>query len=183
LTQNPVFLRISGTSPLIKQASENISKPFPWGSDYSNAREVSTRLGAENVDNGIQLVQSNTEPDQVGVEPCRRPDFAAGSHGRFMQFRTNPSFAGFNDKELDITVVARCIPGKPTGFKISYESDKGYIDAPAGWKNIPDDGQWHEFTWSVNDASFVGAWGWNFRTDAVGAPAECYVREVRVKKR
>ena len=185
LTQNPVFLKpaAASASRILPQAKKNASQPFPWGSDYSKAREVSTRLGAENVDNGIQLVQSHTQPDQVGVEPCRRPDFASGDHGRYMQFRVNPSFAGFNDKDLEITVVARCLPGKPTGFKIAYESATGYRDVPNGWKNIPADDKWHELTWTVSDASFVGAWGWNFRTDAIGAPHECYIREVRVKKK
>jgi len=183
LTQSPVFLRSPDKqSPLLAQARANAKNPFPWGSDYSGAREVSVRLGLEDVENGIKLVQSNTQPDQVGVEPCRRPDFAAGDHGRYMQFRANPSFAGFNDNKLDITIVARCLPGKPTGFKISYESTTGYKDAPGGWKNIPADDKWHELTWSVDDASFIGAWGWNFRTDAIGAPHEVYVREVRVKK-
>ena len=184
LTQTPVFLRLANAqSALFAQAKKNAAKPFPWGSDYSKATEVSTRLGAENIDNGIQLVQSQTQPDQVGVEPCRRPDFASGDHGRYMQFRINPSFAGFADKKFDITIVARCLPGKPTGFKVSYESATGYTDAPGGWKNIPADDKWHELVWSVDNASFVGAWGWNFRTDAIGAPAECYIKEVRVKKR
>ena len=186
LTQSPVFLRLpSGSSATASftAAKGNMDKPFPWGNDYANAREVSCRLGAENIDNGLQLVQSNTRPDQVGVEPCRRPDFASGDHGRYMQFRINPGFCGFNDRAFDITVVARCLPGKPTGFKLSHESTTGYTDSPGGWKNIPDDGRWHELTWSIDNAGFVGAWGWNFRTDAIGAPAECYIREVRVRKK
>ena len=184
LTQTPVMLSLpSETTPTFARAAQNMGKPFPWGSDYSNAREVSIRLGAENVDNGLQLVQSNTQPDQVGVEPCRRPDFASGDHGRYMHFRVNPSFAGFNDRAFDITVTARSLPGKPTGFKLCHESVDGYADTPGGWKNIPADDQWHELTWSVENAGFVGAWGWNFRTDAIGAAHECYIREVRVRKR
>ena len=62
-----------------------------------------------------------------------------------------------------------------------YESAKGYTGA-SGWWTIPLDDQWHENTWKVRDASFVGQWGWNFRFDAVSSPNEFLIKEVRVSK-
>jgi hypothetical protein len=66
-------------------------------------------------------------------------------------------------------------------MNLMYESVKGYRGAP-GWWTIPADDQWHENTWRLRDASFVGQWGYNFRFDAISSPNEFLVKEVRVAK-
>jgi hypothetical protein len=64
---------------------------------------------------------------------------------------------------------------------LCYESAKGYT-GNKGWWTIPEDDKWHENTWKIDDANFVGQWGWNFRFDSVGSENEYLIKEVRVKK-
>jgi hypothetical protein len=46
----------------------------------------------------------------------------------------------------------------------------GYVNFD--YHNIPDCDAWHEVSWKVQDANFVGAWGWNFRLNAISSPNE-----------
>ena len=78
-------------------------------------------------------------------------------------------------------VVRRLAPDQNAGLNLEYESLNGYVGAPP-WHSIPEDDQWHELTWTVADANFVGAWGYNFRLDAISSPNELYIKEVRLKK-
>jgi polysaccharide biosynthesis protein PslG len=83
---------------------------------------------------------------------------------------------------LEITaVVRRAAPDQNAGLNLEYESVKGFVGAPA-WFTIPTDDQWHEAAWRVTDANFVGAWGYNFRLNAISSPNEFYIKEVRVKR-
>jgi len=88
----------------------------------------------------------------------------------------------YGTRELEITVVARRVsPDKESGMGIQYESTKGYIGAEGYW-TIPTENRWHEHTWRLRDANFIGQWGWNFRLDAAGASNEFLIKEVRVSK-
>ena len=78
-------------------------------------------------------------------------------------------------------MAKRLGPDKAAGVGLCYESAKGYTGV-RGWWTIPKDEKWHENTWKVSDANFVGQWGWNFRFDANGSPNEFLIKEVRVKK-
>ena len=170
---------------LVSQAKLNSSKPFPWGQDYAKASEVTVRLGAKNLENGLKQHNPNTTAVENDLtETWARTNFKIGGEGRYVYFRVDPTFGGFGSSKFDITVVARRIANdKPAGMKICYESlGNGYTDAPGGYKNI-DAGGWQELTWSVDDANFVGQWGWNFRTDCNGSGNEFFIKEVRVKKR
>jgi hypothetical protein len=184
-------LTLSGTpalitkvpAALVDQARVNAGKPFPWGGDFAHTETVSCELQAANVDNGVkQIKPATTVPVVVDGVPSRRTDFTFGGEGHYVYFRTNPQFAPFGTSALEITaVVRRVAPDKAAGLNLEYESLKGYAGAPP-WFTIPADDQWHELTWKVTDANFVGAWSYNFRLNAVSSPNELYVREVRVKK-
>lgn len=185
LTQSPVFISELATD-LVQLAKSNVGKSFPWGGDYASAREVTCRLAATNTDTGLKQVNPKTTVVVNDlVESCRRPDFAnpeLHNEGRYVYFRVDPSFVPFGTRELEITIVARRLtPGKDAGMNLSYESLKGYRGGP-GWWTIPKDEKWHEHTWKVTDANFVGQWGWNFRFDAIGSANEFLIKEVRVKK-
>ena len=116
----------------------------------------------------------------TGVQTCALP-ISKGGEGFYVYFRVDPQFVPFGTKELEITVVARRIDNKPVGISLLYESLKGYKGAGAKW-NIPEGEQWQENTWKVQDANFVGGWGWNFRTDGGGGRNDFLIKEVRVKK-
>ncbi len=185
LTQSPVFISEVATD-LVQLAKSNAGKSFPWGGDYASARVVTCRLAATNTEAGLKQVNPKTTVVVNDlVESYRRPDFAnpeLHNEGRYVYFRVDPAFVPFGTRELEISIVARRLaPGKDAGMNLSYESLKGYRGGP-GWWTIPKDEKWHEYTWKVTDANFVGQWGWNFRLDAIGSANEFLIKEVRVKK-
>jgi polysaccharide biosynthesis protein PslG len=169
---------------LVDQAKGNAGKPFPWGGDYSHAEAVSCKLGHSNINDGLrQINPQTTVPIDVDGAPARRMDFTRpNATGRYALFRVDPQFAPFGTKDLEITaVVRRTAPDQNAGLNLDYESLKGYVGAPP-WFTIPADDQWHELTWKVTAANFMGAWGYNFRLNAISSPTELYIKEVRVKK-
>jgi polysaccharide biosynthesis protein PslG len=185
LTRSPVFI-CDPPADLVKQARSNVGKPYPWGGDYAHAKVVACRLAAVNTEDGVKQVNPKTTAVvNVGDASYRRPDFAnpdLKNEGRYVYFRVDSQFVPFGTKELEITITAkRLAPDKEAGAKVTYESMKGYKDAQSWW-TIPKDDKWHEYTWKVSDANFVGQWGWNFRFDANGSANEFLIKEVRVKK-
>ena len=96
------------------------------------------------------------------TENYRRPDFSnrlLSGEGRYIYFRVDPQFVPFGSKELEITIVARRLAAeKQAGMNLTYESTNGYRGAGVWWA-IPADDKWHEQTWKLGDANFVGQWG------------------------
>ena len=91
-------------------------------------------------------------------------------------------FADFGTKELEITVTARrAAADVSTAIDICYESLTGYRGT-GDWWEVPAGDQWSSHAWAVDDANFVGGWGWNLRTDIGGSPGDVVIKEVRVKK-
>ena len=185
LSQRPIFL---GDLPadVVREARDNLGKRYPWGGDYARAKVVTCRLGAANTEDGLKQVNPKTTVVVNGlVESYRRPNFAdpaLKNEGRYVYFRVDPQFVPFGTKEVEITIVAkRLAADKAAGMNLTYESMKGYRGGQ-GWWTIPKDDRWHEHTWKVRDANFVGQWGWNFRFDANGSANEFAVKEVRVRK-
>jgi len=182
LTRMPVFVTDLPEST-VEQAVSQAGQRFPWGKDYATATEVSCRLGATNMDDGIQ--QTNPKATEVVhdlTETWLRPKFSGKGGGRYVNFRVDPTFAGFGANHLEITVVARRTSADAaTGMNLRYESLTGYKNA-GKWFGIPAGDGWHEYTWTVSDANFVGGWGYNFALDAVSSPREFDIREVRVKR-
>jgi hypothetical protein len=168
---------------MAEEARSRKARPFPWGTDYGAADEVSCRLGAVNNERGVRQVHPQTTAVVNDLaESWRRTNFAHGDEGHYIYFRVDPAFAGFGRNRLAITVVAkRPAPDQPAGMNLCYESLKGYRNA-GSWFAIPAEDGWHEHTWTVDDANFVGAWGWNFRLDTIASPGEVHVREVRVRR-
>lgn len=183
LTRTPRFFTALPAN-FVAQVKANAAKPFPWGDDYATKTVATLRLGGTNIEQGIKQVHEKTTLVENGlVESWRKINFKHGSEGRYMYFRTDPTFCGFADNALEITVVARrAHPDKPAGCSLLYESKSGYKGAPGGYFDLKPGDAWQEHTWKVADANFVGAWGWNFRTESTGSPNEIAVKEVRVKK-
>jgi polysaccharide biosynthesis protein PslG len=185
LTQRPTFIS-DVPADLARQAQGNVGKPYPWGGDYAQARIVTCRLGATNSEGGLTQVNPKTTVVVNDlVESYRRTDFANPTlkgEGRYIYFRVDPRFVPFGTKELEITITARrAVLDGEAGMGLCYESMTGYTGVQ-GWWSIPKADKWHERTWKVGDANFVGQWSWNFRFDTVGSPNEFLIKEVRVKK-
>ena len=182
LTKTPLFVT-NLPATLVQEARANLGKPYPWGGDYAHAKAVSCTLGATDREVGIKHVNPQTPPVVNGLsDSCRRSDIQNGE-GHYAYFRVDPLFVPYGTTHLKITVVARRISAdKNAGMNLTYESlGHGYTNA-GKWNTIPADEQWHELTWDLTDANFVGQWGWNFRTDATGSPNDFYIKEARVSK-
>ena len=82
---------------------------------------------------------------------------------------------------IHVAVVARCSPGNKGSLRLCYESRTGYHETPGAW-TVPGDDKWYEHTFHVTDANFADTWGWNFRIDVAGSPADVWVKEVKVKR-
>lgn len=183
LTRFPIY--VTGLpAPLVGEAKSNTDKSFPWSVDYSKVDVAKVFLGATNREEGLKQQKPFTTEVVQGLDwTARKSTNLKGGEGHYIYFRVDPSFAGFGDKKLQITVVAkRMTPEKPAGLKLDYESLSGYKGVAGGHWEIPEGDEWAEYTWNVGDANFVGAWGWNFRADAGGSQGEIQIKEVRVKK-
>ena len=180
-TRMPRFIQNIPAS-LVTEIKGNKDKPFPWTVDFSKLETATVRLGATNTENGVKQVSEGTTRVEHGLtESWRVGDHSQRSNeGRYLYFRTEPTFVGFADNKLEITFVAkRAKAGVGAGMNLLYESLTSYKGAGV-WHNVTDD--WAEYKWTVSDASFNGQWGWNFRSDTNGSGGEIAVREVRVKK-
>jgi len=176
LTKEPVL--ITDLPPaLIDEARAQRSKPYPWA--VSQSRAVMALLKADNVDNGVKQIRTDTTIADAG---WRRTDFSrSDKEGHYVYFSVGPQFVPFGTTTLEITaVVRRVAPDKVAGMSLDYESNRGYVSSD--YRDIAGDDGWQELSWKVQDANFVGAWGWNFRLNAISSPNEFLIKEVRVKR-
>jgi hypothetical protein len=164
---------------LVQEARANQTKAYAWAGDYSQVQMVTARLKATNVESGIRQINPGTT---ISNDAMRRTDFSrSDKEGHYVYFSVDPQFAPFGTKSFEITaVVRRTASDKVAGMSLNYESQKGYVNAT--YLNIPETDQWHEVSWKVSDANFVGAWGWNFRLDAISSPNEFLIKEIIVRK-
>ena len=181
LTTMPLLVK-NPPADLVKTAKGQVAKPFPWGTDYSKESEAWCRLGVANADHG--LIQKPwgdgaTKPGVVAGDEYRSTQKSAS--GPYMYFDVDNTFAAFGDNDLDITVTVRCSPGNKGTVKICYESKTGYRDTGEPWP-VPGDDKWYSHTFKITDANFADTWGWNFRIDVAGSPADVWVKEVKVKR-
>ncbi len=177
ISSKPVLL--TGLSPrLIEMARKNRDAPYPWAASAAGNVAVA-RLGDDSQAGALSQIRQDTT---VAEQGARRMNFArADKEGHYAYFRVDPAFLGLGAKQVEITaVVRRAKPGEIAGMSVDYESTRGYVGAD--YRTIPDGDQWTELSWRLSDANFAGAWGWNFRLNAIASPNELLIREVRVKK-
>ena len=181
LTKVPVF--IAGVPDAIAaDAQANVGKPYPWSADYTTASSVSLHFGA-NVDQGLRQVDGDKFAIVNGLTESWASTLLNGKISGMHMFRAASSFLSSNAKSLDITVVARSSdPVKTSTVKIYfYESATGYKPAQDAFWKVPPGDQWQEHTWHVDDANFVGQWGYNIALETRdGTP--CFLKELRVSK-
>ena len=167
---------------LLKEAQENKVKPFPWGGDFTGKETVRCLLGS-NAEEGLCL----TTPESVTVVNALDHTYVTtlndkGKLPRYFSFRVHPSFVSDSPRSFEITMVAkRAETGKSGRMKIFfYESVNGYKPTGGSW-DIPEGDAWQEKTWRVDDANFVGQWGYNFCFE-VQSVNPFLIKEVRVKR-
>ena len=164
---------------VVQEARANMTRAYPWAGDYARAQTVSALLQTTNIENGITQINPTTT---ISSGSWRRTDFSRPDReGHYVYFSVDPQFAPFGSRTFEITAVVRRIaPDKVAGMSLNYKSQRGYVDT--AYHNIPESDEWHQITWKVDDANFVGAWGWNFRINAISSPNEFLIKEVRIRK-
>jgi hypothetical protein len=182
LTKTPILM-IDPPDQILRAAERNKNQPYPWGGNYAQAQTVKVKLGSTNVEDGIKQIKvDTTDAVNGGNDSWRRMNFSrADKEGHYAYFTTDPGFARAGMNEMEIKVVVRRLePNKVAGFSLTYESKSGYVGT--GYANVPEGDEWHELVWKINDANFVGQWGWNFRLNAISSPNEFLIKEVSIKR-
>jgi hypothetical protein len=181
LTTMPLLVK-APPADLVQAARSQCAKPFPWGTDYAKEREAWCRLAVANTDHGLMQKPWGDGATTTGlVDGDEYRSTAKAKRSPYMYFDVDNTFAAFGDNDLDVTVVARCSPGNKGSLRLCYESLTGYHETPGAW-TVPGDDKWYEHTFHVTDANFADTWGWNFRIDVAGSPADVWVKEVKVKR-
>lgn len=176
LTGSPIF--ITGLSAaLISQAGARDGHPGP--AEPAGTTSIYASLGIKNSGHGVRQVSLDTTTASPG---WRRTDFSQPSkEGHYVYFALDPQVVPFGAKKLEVTAVVRRLSSdRVAGMTLDYESTKGYVSAQ--YYNIPEGDQWQDISWKLEDASFVGAWGWNFRLNAISSPNEFLIREIKVRE-
>jgi polysaccharide biosynthesis protein PslG len=178
LSGSPVLVTGLSTA-LINEARARKTMPYPWAVERNGPASFSALLAAANIENGIRQVRSDTT---IADPDWRRTDFSQpNKEGHYVYFALAPHVVPFGTRTLEITAVVRRIsPDRIAGMTLDYESTRGYVSSE--YHNIPEGGAWQEISWKVEDASFVGSWGWNFRLNAISSPNEFLIREIKVRE-
>jgi polysaccharide biosynthesis protein PslG len=163
---------------LVQQAKSSKLQTYSLDADRRRSAEVSVRLQTTNIGNGITQIAPDTT---ISDSESRRTNISrTDGEGHYVYFLVNPQLVPFGVKEIQIAATVRRLSRDlPAGFSINYESQKGYVNT--SYSGIPEDDGWHDISWKITDASFVGQWGWNFRLNAISSPNDFIIKEVRVK--
>jgi polysaccharide biosynthesis protein PslG len=163
---------------LVQQAQSSNQQIYSLDADGRRSAEVSVRLQTTNI--GSDITQIAPETTFSDSESRRTNISRADGEGHYVYFLVNPQLVPFGVKDIQITATVRRLSrDRPAGFSINYESQKGYVGT--SYSEIPEDEGWHEISWKITDASFVGQWGWNFRLNAISSPNDFMIKEARVK--
>lgn len=176
----PTPVIVSGLSEdFAATALANLSLPFPWGGDFTTAQQV--RFEGSGLEQGLHVKQTPVPRIFDGVE--------AYDASRYINtiFGVDRNFMLYDSEKIRITVVARRnISHVTAGFNLWYESKDGYVQyrgPEEGWYNIPRGQQWHTRSWVVDDAQFVGRWGYNFSFESDSKKYSGYsIRSVTITK-
>ena len=162
------------------QARGNLSKPFPWGGDYTDAASVSITFGEKTVEKGLHTRSGSDVAHAVVAYggPAREGNVPGGN-----VFIIDPNFLSYTSTPIEITAVVRRNPANENaGFKLVYESPTGFKTAGT-WYTVPDNTQWHTATWRIEDPQFVNYWGFNFILESDGNVYNKYfLQNVTVRK-
>ncbi len=161
LTNAPIM--VVGVPPnLATQAEANQTVPFPsWdGNDYSNADAVSIQMGSTNSEQGLHHMNSDSSSRST-TSPYGASRFCGQAPTQ--NFEIDPNFLAYDTVPVRVTAVVRRNQNNDNaGFNLFYESTSGYKNHEGGWYTIPGNDQWYTRTWIIEDAQFVGKYGYNF---------------------
>jgi len=166
---------------MVSTAQANRGKPFPWGGNFAEETVVrhvfgaNTNLGLDhNTDWKVQIVNDLTSTHALTLDE-------KGKLPNHINFRAHPSFVNAANGKYEITAVVRRKDNKPSKIRVYfYESENGYkrLGKPV---EVKEGDEWQEISWTVDDANFVGQWGYNFCFAFQGGKP-MLMKEVRLKR-
>ena len=179
LTNIPVLI-LGVPEQILDQAKLNRDQPFPWGGDFTNAKSVHVGLGAINTDEGLHQLGADTS--SAGVTYYGSPARFCGANA-VQVFAVDPNFLSYTTVPIKVTAVVRGDAANDSaGFVLMYESTSG-LKGTGTWNNVPDNSQWYTITWIIDDAQFVGKWGYNIRLDSGSTQySQYYIQSLTVEK-
>jgi hypothetical protein len=166
ITEAPMLLvAASGSAQALQwlaQAAASKGKPFPWNGDHSASASV--QLTAGQAGDGVYIVH----PPPVSVVDGVAEYNVEGTIGAC--FAVDPVFVPYAHAGTPVRITAQ-VRGHGTGdpgFKLVYESTapiaqtdgNNLKEVSSGWYQIASGLQ--EKTWVLDDARFVGLYGYNF---------------------
>lgn len=193
---------------LLATARENKARDYPWVPNFSGAETVSVKLGPVNESSGLRQGNIDPRPDGTTIpgtfEGAGYRSTDRANKRPFMYFEVDRSFMDWGDADCEITMTARrADPGVPVRIRLVYESRTGYHEfgKPRHWQGVnlellpepdahvppepwdlPEGEAWQTKTWRINDANFIGKWGWNFQVNVEDSTGDVWVKEVQVRK-
>ncbi|MGJ7511009.1 hypothetical protein [Variovorax sp. GT1P44] len=187
LTDAPAILVAPAGSAQAEQwlteAAASNGKAFPWNGDHSASASVQLTAGAM--------------PQGVFMKDAPAATVANNTPEFNLEGRTGPCFAVdptflplYGAAPIRITVVLRGHGHGDPGFNLRYESDaliasgdgNGLVPTSEGWFHVAGTA-FHQKTWTVPNARFVGLYGYNFCLDSDGTAHSQYsIRQVTVSR-
>jgi hypothetical protein len=183
LTAAPVLV-LDVPDEVVQEAKANKGKPLPWGGDYADAPSVSITIDGDGrqIEKGLHTLSGES---LAGAVVAYGGSARAGNVPGGNIFIVDPQFLSYTSTPIEITAVVRRNPANDNaGFKLVYESTKGFKTAKSGWYTVPDNKEWHTVRWQIDDAQFVNYWGYNFALESDGNQYnKYYLQSVTVTKR
>jgi len=158
LSETPVFV-VGPPADVVKQAT--LTKPFPWGGDYSAAKSV--RLD--------YAVPADPVQGLFPTAPLPLHTFLDGSQGILVErnaptnYYVHPSFADLSTSEYYVRITVRRTAPGGVGMNCIYEvadsQGRAAYKNRGEWFGLSPDEGWQTHTWHLKDAGFSTMWGFD----------------------
>lgn len=191
LSTEPLLITDAGAAvaAAAKSTLQNRGLPLPPAAQsFSDAAEVSARLGRANVEKGLYNMRfrdrRNGAVEVVDVDGGEAVRTNASKDIVFVYFDVDDTFLFFVDNRaaVEIAVEVRGAgAAQQLGFNLLYDSTSGYRFTP--WQWVEAGHGWVTYTFRITDANFANTWGWDFAINAGGNRREdLTIRTVTVRK-
>jgi hypothetical protein len=156
--------------------------------DYSQAQQVSARLGRIGEERGLYNVifraRRNGAVEPVEIDGSEAVRTAVARDIVYVYFDVDDTFAYFTEGRVPIELIVEVRGARAPnhlGFNILYDSTGGYRFTPWQWVDATDG--WVSYVFRLTDATFANTWGWDFAINAAGNRTDdLVVRAVTVRK-
>ena len=167
LDRKPVLIVAAPGSPAEAQIHEDVGVAgLPGREEHDTPEEA--RMEAGRRSRGVVLLGDRAIVNRDGVA-----EVDASHGGPALLFAVDADFAGWTPEPIEVTAVVRGHGTGNPGFNLKYEAARrpaetdGYnmVGASEGWRTVSGT-EPTAFTWTLDDARFIGKYGANLRLDS-----------------